>query len=277
MGIGIVASLLGGAVFAAVMTAIGIGVYFELDRMTARIGQGVRLHAVGYAVILLAASVALLSQDSWTFALFIAAMVLSPAVIIFRRPPDAGGYAIWVATLSMGTYVALPVYAAISLRRHTGTLDMGWADTLGAYFTLSGDSTARGMAWCMMAIAATWFADSFALFVGRTVGRTPLSPHISPNKTLEGAAGGVLGSVIATVLFTVAFGISEVSIPLAVVVGIALAVVGICGDLFESYIKRASGVKDSGTSIPGHGGLFDRVDALLPALVVAWVFVEAIY
>lgn len=277
MAVGIVASLLGGAIFAAVMTAIGIGVFYELSRMTPHIGQGVHLHPVGYAVIVTGASVALLSQDTWTFALFVAVTILLPIFTIFRRPPDAAGFASWMATLSGAAYIGIPVYAAISLRRAVGDLDMAWADEIGAYFTLSGDSTARGMAWCMMAIASTWLADSFGLFVGRSVGRTPLSPHISPNKTLEGAAGAVLGSVIATVTFSIAFGISELSIPLSVLLGIAFALVGICGDLMESFIKRAAGVKDSGTAIPGHGGLFDRVDALLPTLLVAWVFVQAIY
>jgi CDP-diglyceride synthetase len=269
--------LLGGAIFAAVIAAIGLGAYFELSRITPLIGLGFRLGWPGYVVIFAGASIALLSRDPWSTSLMVALSILLPSLMIFRLPISAESFSSWIATLGAGAYIGLPVFAAVTLRRDIGDLDIGWASDLGAFFTLSGDSQSLGMGWTMVAIAATWLSDTFALLAGRSFGRTPLMPHISPKKTLEGAAGGVLGAVVATVGLTLILGLPDVSIPLAVLIGVALALVGISGDLMESFIKRCAGVKDSGTLIPGHGGIFDRVDALLPSLLVTWVIARAIY
>jgi CDP-diglyceride synthetase len=268
--------LLGGAVFAAVITAIGLGAYYELSRITPQIGLGFRLGWPGYGVVFAGASIALLSDDPWGVAVFGALAVLLPVTMIFRLQTDAEGFSTWIATVAAGVYIGFPAFAAITLRQTIGDLEVGWASDLGAFFTLSDDSRALGMGWTMTAIAATWLSDTFALFVGRSLGRTPLIPHISPKKTLEGAAGGVLGAVVATVGLSLLFGLPDVTIPLAILIGVLLSVVGICGDLMESFIKRCGGVKDSGTIIPGHGGIFDRVDALWPTLLVTWVVVQII-
>lgn len=268
---------MGGAVFAAVIAAIGLGAYYELSRITPLIGLGFKLAWPGYAVIFAAASIALLSREPWAVALFAALAVLLPVLMIFRLPINVESFSSWIATMAAGVYIGFPAFAAITLRQSVGDLEVGWASDLGAFFSLSDESRALGMAWTMVAIAATWLSDTFALFVGRSLGRTPLIPHISPKKTLEGAVGGVLGSVIATVGLTLLLGLPDVSIPMALLIGALLAVVGICGDLMESFIKRSGGVKDSGTLIPGHGGIFDRVDALWPTLLVTWVVVQFIY
>ncbi len=275
--VGFVSSLLGGAIFAAVVTALGVGIYHETARMTPRIGLGSALRLSGYAVIVSSASIALLTQQAWGTTLVIAIVALLPATILFHSNPDADTFASLMSTMAISAYVGLSVHAAIGLRELPGTLQTGWADDLGEFFSLTGDSTALGMAWVMVAIAATWLSDTCALFVGRSFGRTPLLPHISPKKTLEGAAGAVLGAVFATVTLVVVFGIPAVSIPLAILIGAVFAAVGIYGDLFESFIKRAAGVKDSGSIIPGHGGIFDRMDALFPTLLVAWVLATAIH
>lgn len=259
------------------MAAIGFGVYYEMSRISPQIGLGFQLAWPGYAVVFFASSIALISRDPWTLPAFVAIAALLPAAMIFRMPTNADSFSSWIATLAAGLYVGLPVFAAISLRRTTGSLDMGWSSGLGEFFTLTGSSTALGMAWCMVAIAATWLSDTFALFVGRSFGRTPLIPHISPNKTLEGAVGGILGAVVATLALTLLLGIPDVSVALAIGLGVILGLVGILGDLMESFIKRCGGVKDSGTLIPGHGGIFDRVDALLPAFVIAWVMMRITY
>jgi phosphatidate cytidylyltransferase len=245
--------------------------------MTPQVGLGYRLGWPGYGVIFAAASLALLSRDAWALAALAAIAVLLPTLMIFRLEISAASFAAWVATLAAGAYVAVPVFAAVALRREVGDLDVAWASDVGAWFSVTDDSTALGMAWTMVAILVTWLADTFALFVGRSFGRTPLIPHISPKKTLEGAIGGFLGGVVAVVLLTLVLGIPDVSIPLAIGIGVLLPAVGICGDLMESFIKRCAGVKDSGTLIPGHGGIFDRVDSLLPTLLVTWVLVLGIY
>jgi phosphatidate cytidylyltransferase len=97
---------------------------------------------------------------------------------------------------------------------------------------------------------------------GRTFGRRKLIPHISPNKTWEGLIGGLALGTITSVLCAWLFGL-DINYGLAALAGLTLAVVGVFGDLTESLIKRQAGVKDSGALIPGHGGMLDRLDALL--------------
>ena len=110
-------------------------------------------------------------------------------------------------------------------------------------------------------ILATWLGDTGAYLVGRSFGRTPLLPAVSPKKTVEGLVGGLVGSMLAGGIGAVLFGL-DVPWHLGVVLGLALGVIGQLGDLCESLLKRQAGVKDSGTLIPGHGGMLDRIDAL---------------
>lgn len=276
IAVGVIGSVIGGAVFAAIIAAIGLGVYYELARITPRIGLGYHLGWPGYGVVFAGAALALLSLDPWSIAAMAAIAILLPTLMIFRMEISSESFSTWIATLAAGAYIGFPVFAAVALRQATGDLDVSWASDVGETVSTGESSTALGMAWTMLAILVTWLADTFALFVGRAIGRTPLIPHISPKKTLEGAIGGFLGGVAAVVVLTVLLGIPDISMPLAIGIGALLAAVGICGDLLESFIKRSAGVKDSGTLIPGHGGIFDRVDALLPTFLVAWVLLHAI-
>lgn len=111
--------------------------------------------------------------------------------------------------------------------------------------------------------AIVWTGDIAAYFTGKRFGNHKIAPSISPGKSWEGLAGSIVASAaVAALLGNVA------PIPHAIL-GASLAVVGLLGDLFESALKRRIGVKDSGRLIPGHGGLFDRVDALLPCAILA--------
>jgi phosphatidate cytidylyltransferase len=116
------------------------------------------------------------------------------------------------------------------------------------------------------------FGDIFALFVGRAVGRTKLCPQISPKKTLEGSIGGLLGSLLVAWVFAHWFWQTEPMKNVILDAGV-IAVVGQVGDLVESAIKRAGDVKDSGTLLPGHGGLLDRIDSLVLAAPALWMIV----
>lgn len=116
--------------------------------------------------------------------------------------------------------------------------------------------------WIM---ACVWATDVGAYFVGSIVGGAKLAPSISPNKTWSGLVGGICASAVASVACGFAFGIGD-TVRLAAV-GAAITVVAQSGDLFESAVKRRAGVKDSGHLIPGHGGLLDRIDGLIAALV----------
>jgi phosphatidate cytidylyltransferase len=131
------------------------------------------------------------------------------------------------------------------------------------------------VSWVILAFVVTWGNDTFAYFAGHALGRHKLMPRISPGKTWEGFFGGAVGSVLfALGARLVLPGLDrELSPGLALAVGLGGAVLGPLGDLAESMVKRAAGVKDSGRIIPGHGGLLDRIDALL--FVAPWVYVCA--
>ena len=133
------------------------------------------------------------------------------------------------------------------------------------------------LVWFFFPLVTIWISDSAAYFIGRRFGKHKLAPSISPGKTIEGALGAL---IIVTSLGTVAFmyghdyipGAEHISLWQIPVVLAVLVIMGIIGDLFESMLKRRANVKDSGTLLPGHGGILDRIDALLPVLpIVAWL------
>jgi phosphatidate cytidylyltransferase len=123
----------------------------------------------------------------------------------------------------------------------------------------------------LLLIASVVVSDSAQYYSGRRFGRRPLAPTISPKKTIEGAVGGLL---IGTAFMTVAgsWVFPEAGPGSLALLGVAVVVLGICGDLFESRLKRAAGVKDSSGLIPGHGGVLDRIDALLFAIPAYYVY-----
>jgi len=131
---------------------------------------------------------------------------------------------------------------------------------------------ADGSQWVFTALAATFACDTGAYFVGRALGRHKLYPQVSPGKTWEGAVGGLGSAVLALVVSRATFFPTLTWIDVFAV-GLPAAILGPVGDLVESLIKRAAGAKDSGRLIPGHGGMLDRIDALL--FVGSWVFFYA--
>jgi len=114
--------------------------------------------------------------------------------------------------------------------------------------------------WAML---VTWSTDIFAYFAGRSIGGPKLAPKISPNKTWAGLIGGMAGAAVVGGLAAWLFGTSE-DLPIFLWLGAPMALLAQLGDLYESKVKRRIGVKDSGSIIPGHGGILDRVDGLLP-------------
>jgi phosphatidate cytidylyltransferase len=125
--------------------------------------------------------------------------------------------------------------------------------------------------WLVLLFLVVWINDAGAFFVGRAYGKRKLFPRISPKKTVEGAIGGMASSLAAVLVWdaiTRAFRLSD-----ALLAGLVLGVVGPVGDLVESMLKRATGVKDSGNLIPGHGGILDRTDSILFAAPFLYFFV----
>jgi len=187
----------------------------------------------------------------WNRALFAAAAlfwVFAAPVWLARRPAVRAGL-----LLPVGALVLLAAFAALAALRDAGS----------------------GLLLWIMAIA--WVSDTAAFFCGRRYGRHKLAPSISPAKTWE----GVWGALVAVLAYAVALEFLVARLfpgiyggpALFPVVALALAVLGILGDLFESQLKRRAGVKDSGRLLPGHGGVLDRIDALLPVLpAAAWWF-----
>lgn len=124
------------------------------------------------------------------------------------------------------------------------------------------------------ALICTWSSDTFAYFVGRSLGRTPLVPKISPKKTVAGFWGGLLGSVLAGLIFSMVVQFNPLK---AGVIALVLGFVGQIGDLFESALKRDAGIKDSGTLIPGHGGVLDRFDSTLFTLPLTYYLIILLF
>lgn len=119
-----------------------------------------------------------------------------------------------------------------------------------------------GPVWVLFTLTAVFSGDTAAFYIGRAYGRKKLAPAISPGKTMEGGYGAVGGSTAAAVLFRGVF-FPEIPILHALALGLGVGIVGQLGDLWESILKRSAQVKDSGTLIPGHGGLLDRFDSVL--------------
>ncbi len=155
------------------------------------------------------------------------------------------------------------------------TAVVGWLILMGAWVAIV-QLQARSPWLVLAAMAIVWIADTAAYFVGRAFGRRKLAPSISPGKTWE----GVYGALVAVAAYALALvplahdaGFtaqpSAITVIVWVTIVVALALVSVVGDLFESLLKRHAGAKDSGTLLPGHGGILDRIDALLAAMPAA--------
>jgi len=123
----------------------------------------------------------------------------------------------------------------------------------------------------LILLCVVWIADSAAYFAGSCLGRRRLAPDISPGKTWEGVMGACAAVAVYYSLLRMLFApsIAWVGEPVGVVLFVVITVMSIEGDLFESWMKRAAGVKDSGAMLPGHGGVLDRIDGLTASMPVA--------
>jgi len=213
----------------------------------------------------------LLSTAVFVYCLGFAAAI-APFIFLTRamRNEDLSrGYPAAAASVFAFTYIALPMGMLVQLRQQ-------WA---GAFYLL-------------YLLLVVWAGDIFAYFVGKSIGRHLMAPRISPKKTWEGAAASLVASVaVGWLLFHYAlplssallragliekrdgiFGLEQPATEPIVLLTIVINVAAQLGDLVESLIKRGAGVKDSGAILPGHGGMLDRVDALLFAAPVLWYY-----
>jgi phosphatidate cytidylyltransferase len=213
----------------------------------------------------------LLSTAVFVYCVGFAAAV-APFIFLTRAMTDEDlsiGYPAAAASVFAFTYIALPMGMLVQLRQQ-------WA---GAFYLL-------------YLLLVVWAGDIFAYFVGKSMGRHLMAPRVSPKKTWEGAAASVIASVVVGwLLFHYAaplssamlriglierrdglFGLEQPAMGPVIVLTIVLNIAAQLGDLVESLIKRGAGVKDSGAILPGHGGMLDRIDALLFAAPVLWYY-----
>lgn len=266
--LGVLPALLGGPIFTVFIMLTFTIAYHEFAAITHRLGGG--RSPVGFVVVPLAAALGWLAPGERTAALIAIAAVTLPLIWAVFVPVLAGRAVEW-AFASAGTlYLALPAYAFTSLRGVDGPEVATWLSTVAEWVSFGWGPSPRGLGWVLLTLLIAWVSDTMAFLVGRTVGRRKLIPRISPNKTIEGALGGVVGAALIGAIGVAIFrlGISPL---VGAVVGFVLGVVGTIGDLGESLLKREAGVKDSGTLIPGHGGLLDRTDALLFIVTTVWL------
>ena len=240
----------------------------------------IRTAAIMLAVIAIIAWLDV-SFITWLFLGAIYAVALSEALPLFRigeTAPYLYGAALWLIS---GLYphpiellaLVLLVWAGwLAYRRtaDTRTLLPLLYPTLGMLF-LWALYDAYGMAslgWLLLIVALT---DVGAYYTGRAIGKTPFSPT-SPNKTLEGVVGGVLAGTIGGIIW--ATNTMDIGFWVALVASIVTAKFSVFGDLFESYLKREAGIKDSGTILPGHGGVLDRIDGYLFGSISLYVLLH---
>ncbi len=194
--------------------------------------------------------------------LLIAIGIVLVSVAAFTKPDPRDGLATWMATIFGALYVSLLAFVV----RLGHAAPAGPPDAL-----LDGLGPERG--WVLLLLLAVWSYDTGAFLVGRQFGRERFLTHISPSNTYACLVGGVVATTVVVAVILIALGQSPLH---AILLGPAVALAAQAGDLAESMLKRAAGVKDSGTLIPGHGGMLDRVDSFLFAAPVVTLYVVAL-
>ena len=142
---------------------------------------------------------------------------------------------------------------------------------IGAFYAVIVLREALGSVQLLSIMAVAWIADTGAYFVGRSIGKYKLAPSISPGKSFEGALGGIILVILYLLLLKHFWHVSYLHNNMAVVkFALIVTIISIIGDLFESWLKRVAEVKDSSNILPGHGGVFDRIDSLVAVVAVAY-------
>jgi phosphatidate cytidylyltransferase len=187
-----------------------------------------------------------------------------------RRVPTALAYGAVVVAAAFGPWPAfvlflliLFVVALVELARLVRASAVGIV--LGATYLIVGLGSlavlwGEGRPWLFLALLPTWAADIAGYAVGSTIGRRALAPRLSPGKTWEGTLASFVVAALVAVGMGTAFGLPG---PATALAAVGIGPVALAGDLLESQLKRRAGVKDSGSLLPGHGGVLDRIDSLL--------------
>lgn len=266
-------------VMAIVAGAVALLAVAEFLKLTAHYGvqplwRSTYVYVVLFFLFVIAASTNRVPLVETTAMIYGLALAVGAAPFVFltiamRRAELAGGYPAASASVFAFTYIAIPMALLVQIRQQP-------AGAILVIYTL----------------LVVWAGDIFAYFVGKAIGRHRMSPEISPKKTWEGAVASVVASVVVGTLWFQhsagistwllqaglierrdgMFGLQQPSLGVIVVLSTIVNVAAQLGDLVESLIKRGAGVKDSGAILPGHGGMLDRIDAMLFAAPVVWAW-----
>ena len=235
----LVATWYGGLSFRLLSAAIGLLVYYEWSTITDLHGRDPQGNALGWLGLVLIAGATVLGESVYSIEI-LAVFAIVTAIMVGVRARS------WWLPAGI-FYSGLTTIALSEIR----------------------DDDLRGFVLMLFVFATVWATDILAYFVGRAIGGPKLAPRISPGKTWSGAIGGAIAAVIAgTAVVWSFFSADELRIP---ILALVLSVCSQIGDLFESFIKRKFGVKDSSHLIPGHGGVMDRVDGLIFACFAAFL------
>jgi phosphatidate cytidylyltransferase len=230
---------LGGLPFRLLAALIGAAIFYEWCAMSRTVANA------SYQVLT---------------ALFLAAVLL--AVV-------AGLPAATVLLVLAGALAASIVVGLVRGQGSWPTIGLAYAGFSAVSLAFLRDGDHAGLLAILFLFATVWATDILAYFVGRAIGGPKLAPAISPGKTWSGAIGGAVGGLAGGLAVAALAGVTN--LPVLGLVALLLSIVSQIGDLFESWVKRRCGVKDSGSIIPGHGGVMDRVDGLVAAAFALYV------
>lgn len=256
----------------ALVAAMGANEFIRIARKGAVEPQPLLTMGAAAACVLIAAALPTPARATpWLWLLFTALLIVATTAVIWTRGVDgkplASAAAILFGALLTGGTLSYAVFLRAALAHSPYRFNGGELDTF------VGGSWA-GFSLVAYPLAVTWINDTFAYFGGRALGRHKLIPRVSPGKTVEGTVSGLIGAVVTSVIYA-HFVFSQwlgipVGVAAAILGGVLLSAGAVLGDLAESLLKREAGVKDSGTLLPGHGGVLDRFDALYFTIPIAY-------
>jgi phosphatidate cytidylyltransferase len=241
----------GGWVLAGVLLAVAVLAAYELFQLMAKAGYRPSLPASALVIAALLVEARFPGRN--LLGLVLAAAVMGTLTWQLLRLPEGQPTQSWALTLAAALWLGWLLSHFILLR------DLSPAPGLGL-----------GTRWLVLAFLVTWINDTMAYLVGKAIGRHPCAPYLSPRKTWEGTVGGWFGGLATTAWL----GYWLVDLPWGhgLVLGALVATAAPFGDLAKSMVKRQMGVKDFSTLIPGHGGMFDRIDSLLLVAPVVYYY-----
>lgn len=230
----------GFAVFFAALTLLGAWEWSRLSGIESVISRGAYVAFVAALLAVLWWYLDLVQSELWLVG---AALLWCVSFAWVLRYPKAGAWrSSWVRAFTGGLFLSAAWLSLVLLKAQP-----------------------LGNAWLLLLLLIVWGADTGAYFSGKRWGSVKLAPSVSPGKTREGVYGGLVVVALVAVIFSIWHELAATDVILLVAISTFVAAVSVMGDLFESLLKRFTGIKDSGAILPGHGGILDRIDSVIAA------------